>query len=257
MPLITDITSQSYNSYMSLEQADECVLSLNGYYDISSWTALETATSSVSSLVVLNGVATATTTEENGFASGDNVIIDGADNVALNGSHSVLVSSPTTFTFTTLEPDETATGTIIAVDESEKLDNDSVKENLIIGATKDMNNFDFVGALNSSVTSRFNMKWPRSGAYYSNGVQIGSDEIPSFACCYIAERIIEKQAQEKDGSFYDGRLKRQKVGDLEQEFHSATTSTTIKNNLKNNSSFECIRAYVINASRNMRFLTRA
>ncbi len=176
MALVTDFTSPDYDSYLTLAKVETCMTALDGFYNITSWTALT----------------------------------------------------------------------------------DPIKENLILGATQNFNKFEFFGAISQSINSPFNMKWPRSEAFYTNGVGIENDEIPEFICCYIPERIIELQAQVQDGSFYDGRISKQKVGSLEQSFQNPRDSRLLKSTLRNNPSFKCISDYVLGGARsNMRYLTRA
>lgn len=257
MALDTDFTSSGYDSYLTLDEVNACVATLDGCYDISKWTALDTPALTVMSLVVVSLVATVTTAAAHGFVTGDSVLIEGADNVNLNGTFTVTVTSTTEFTYVTAEADETATGTITATDATLKASNDAIKENLIKGATRDMNMFLFLGVISNAIISPFNMKWPRTDAFYVNGVKIGNTEIPEFICCYIAERIIEKQAQKKNGSFYNGRIKKSKVGELETEFQNPRDSRLLKSTIRSNPSFDCVRPYVLNSSNNMRFLTRA
>lgn len=131
------------------------------------------------------------------------------------------------------------------------------KENLTLGAVNDLNMFDFIGSVNSSIVSPFNMKWPRQDTMYVNGVTIGNTEIPIFILQYLAERVIEKLANPISGKFDTGGVKRQKLGDLEQEFFSPYDKRYGKSTLKKFPSFEIIRPYTTNSANNMRYLMRA
>jgi len=244
-------TSSTYNSYVpTAADMDAYMESLEGFYDISNWTAL-TSISSVSSIVVLSGVATATS-ENHGRSNGDIVLIEGANPSELDGSKTITVIDSNTFTYASASPDGTATGVITF-----SYSDDKTKENLILGATRDANMFDYVGALNNQVISPYDMKWPRSGAQYSNGVNIANNEIPAFIFDYLAKRIVEKQTQISDGSYYDGRVKREKLGELEREFHNPRDSRLLKKSLAKQESFQCIAPYVVNAGGNMRYVARA
>lgn len=132
-----------------------------------------------------------------------------------------------------------------------------VKENVILAATNDMNKFEFTGQLNQGVISSSDMKFPRKGVAYTNGVAIAETDFPSFVLKYIAIRILERLANVSNGAYNDGRIKRQKLGDLEQEFFSPAESRVSKNTLRRNASFEEIKPYVTNSSANMRYLVRA
>jgi hypothetical protein len=134
---------------------------------------------------------------------------------------------------------------------------DTQKENIMHGATADFNSFCFQGLINPSINSPYNMQFPRSGLEYQNGVAIGASDIPLFAKDYIAERVLEKNANIKTGEFYDGRIKRNKLGKLEQEFHNPRDSNTRVNTLRSASSFTKINYYVCGLSGNFRYVQRA
>ncbi|MCH9735864.1 MAG: hypothetical protein K0U78_15150 [Actinomycetia bacterium] len=131
------------------------------------------------------------------------------------------------------------------------------KENLMHGATADFNAFCYLGTINNSISSPYNMKFPRSGVYYQNGVSIGNTETPIFAKAYIAERVLEKNANIETGKFYDGRIKKNKLGKLEQEFHNPRDSRILRNTLRSASSFSNIRPYITGLSGNFRYVQRA
>lgn len=132
-----------------------------------------------------------------------------------------------------------------------------VKENLIIQATNDLNSFDFIGELNKSVVSPNNMRWPRKDAFYENGVSIAFGEIPNFVLKYLSIRVLESLANVQTGAYDSNKVKRQKLGDLEQEFFSPGERRTLKNTIKKNPSFEIIKPYVTSQSGSMRYLQRA
>ena len=66
---------------------------------------------------------------------------------------------------------------------------DTEKEGIIKQATKDLNSFSFVGALNDSILT--DMLWPRSNALYANGLEIDETVIPQFVKDYITLRVLE------------------------------------------------------------------
>lgn len=133
---------------------------------------------------------------------------------------------------------------------------DIQKENVANGATVDMNTFSFVGEINPLIVSPYNMKFPRTDISYPNGVAISGDEIPVFVLNYVAERSLEKLANKNTGKFYDGRIKKNTLGKLSQEFNSPRDSMLIKNTLKNYSSFSNISPYVIGLSSGFRYVMR-
>lgn len=133
---------------------------------------------------------------------------------------------------------------------------DQQKENIMFGANEDLNSFCFVGRINQSIISQYNMQFPRSDLVYQNGVSIASNEIPLFVLNYIAERSLEKNANVQTGEFYDGRIKRNKLGKLEQEFQNPRDSRLLQNTLRNASSFSNISAYVIGLTGGFRYVTR-
>lgn len=134
---------------------------------------------------------------------------------------------------------------------------DAQKENIMHGAIADLNSFCFNGAVNGSINSPYNMKFPRTGIDYQNGVSIGSADTPIFVKEYIAERVLEKNANIKDGSFYDGRIKKNVLGKLSQEFHNPRDTTILVNTLRKASSFTRINYYVCGLSGNFKYVQRA
>lgn len=68
----------------------------------------------ITSLTVSSGIATATVSSGSSFEAGAIVLLAGATPAALNGEARVLTSTSTTFTFATEAPDGSATGTITA-----------------------------------------------------------------------------------------------------------------------------------------------
>lgn len=102
---------------------------------------------------------------------------------------------------------------------------DVQKESLILAATRDANTFCFPGDLSSAVKT--NMAWPRRGAYYTNGVAIPENTIPKEMGDYIAYRVCER-IDNQDGSASSAaqNIKRQKLGDLEQEFFQTTDGSS-------------------------------
>lgn len=134
---------------------------------------------------------------------------------------------------------------------------DTQKENIMHGAIADLNSFCFMGKVNSSINSPYNMKFPRVGMEYQNGVSIDSAETPIFVKEYIAERVLEKNANIKNGAFYDGKIKKYKLGKLSQEFHNPKDSKTLVNTLRKASSFTRINYYVCGLSGNFKYVQRA
>lgn len=246
-------TSPTYNSYYpDISSVDAAIAGLAGAYDISRWEALET-TITVSSLTVVAGVATVVTPISHGYLSGQEILISGAIPAGLNGLQTITVTSATEFTYGTLEPDVVATGVITST-----YSDDVTKENLILAATKDLNSFDFLGAINPGIISPNNMKFPRLNLYYPNGVKIGDTEIPPCVLDYIAIRITERLANVESGQIYDGRIKRQRIGKLEQEFHNPKDTIVIGTSLNNYPSYQCIADYIsgISANGNIKYVKR-
>lgn len=134
---------------------------------------------------------------------------------------------------------------------------DTQKENIMHGATADFNNFCYLGTVNSSIISPYNMRFPRSNIEYQNGVEIGSEEIPLFAQEYIAERVIEKLANVQTGEFYNGRIKKNTLGKLSQEFHNPRDSRILQNTLRSASSFTNISPYITGLVGNFKYVQRA
>jgi len=134
---------------------------------------------------------------------------------------------------------------------------DLQKENIMHGATDDFNKFCYLGTINPSINSPYNMRFPRSSIEYQNGVDIGSTEIPLFAQEYIAERVIEKLANVQTGEFYDGRIKKNQLGKLSQEFHNPRDSRILQNTLRSASSFKNISPYITGLVGNFRYVQRA
>jgi hypothetical protein len=231
--------SPTYNSYYAdIAAVNAAIIGLNGVYDISKWEALET-TISVSTLVVVSNVATVTTLVPHNYLTGQEILISGAIPNGLNGLQTVTVISTTEFTYPTLEADVSATGVITST-----YSDDVTKENLILAATKDCNSFNFLGATNQSINSPFNMQFPRSGLTYSNGVSIPSTEVPQCIFDYVAIRITERLANLETGVIYNGAIKRQKVGKLEQEFHNPKDVLLVSDSLEQYPSFQCLKDFV-------------
>ncbi len=59
------------------------------------------------------------------------------------------------------------------------------------------------------------------------------------------------------GEFYDGRIKRNKLGKLEQEFHNPRDSRILQNTIRSASSFSNISPYVTGLVGNFRYVQRA
>lgn len=135
--------------------------------------------------------------------------------------------------------------------------NTTQRQNIMFGATSDLNSFCYTGSLNGSVNSAFNMRFPRSGMTYQNGVSIPSNEIPEFVKDYIAQRVLEKSANVETGKFYNGRIKKQKLGKLEQEFQNPRDSIIIKNTKSSAKSYVIISPYVTGLTGNFRYVLRA
>lgn len=131
------------------------------------------------------------------------------------------------------------------------------QENIMHGATADLNTFCYLGDVNSGIISPYNMRFPRTSMEYQNGVDIGGTEIPLFVQNYIAERVLEKNANIETGAFYDGRIKKNKLGKLEQEFHNPRDSRILQNTLRSASSFANISPYVTGLVGNFRYVQRA
>jgi subtilisin-like proprotein convertase family protein len=75
------------------------------------------STVAVTSIDIVNSIATVTTSAQHGFSTGDVVTITGASPAAYDGSFTITVTGPTTFTYnisTTPLPTGPATGTILA-----------------------------------------------------------------------------------------------------------------------------------------------
>ena len=135
----------------------------------------------------------------------------------------------------------------------------SQKENVILRATVNANSFCYYGTTSSIVISTNNMMWPRTGLLYANGVSIGSSEIPTFMMQYIAERcteILEFGPTDANNITVPGKVKRQKVGSLEQEFFSPGEMTANTLSLSDFASFALIKPYVCRKG-NVIFLQRA
>ena len=64
------------------------------------------------------------------------------------------------------------------------------KENLIKYATRELNRFDFVGAVSGDIVAG-DMKWPRTGVYYGNRVVVSSNAILDFVKRFTAYRVVE------------------------------------------------------------------
>ena len=232
-------TSPNYNSYYAdIAEVNAAIIGLNGVYNISKWEALET-TIPVLSIVVFSNVATVITTISHGYKTGQEILIEGANPISLNGLQTITVISPTEFTYAIVEADLTATGVI----ESTYSD-DVTKENLINAATSDLNSFNFNGSANKSIISPFNMQFPRSGLFYQNGITVSSTEIPKCVLDYIAIRITERLANLESGVIYDGKIKKQKVGKLEQEFNTPREVLLVGKGLNKYQSFQCIKEWV-------------
>lgn len=133
---------------------------------------------------------------------------------------------------------------------------DIQKTNLMFGANDDLNSFCFAGIINGGIQSPFNMKFPRNNLRYSNGVVISGTEIPMFVTSYVAERSLEKNANIQTGEFYDGRIKRNKLGKLEQEFQNPRDSRILRNTLRAASSFSNIAPYVIGLASGFSYVVR-
>ena len=139
------------------------------------------------------------------------------------------------------------------------LDNDLIKENLIIRSVDDFNSFCFLGTLNGSVLSPFNMMFPRSGLSYNNGVSIGETDFPPFLLEYISRRCIERLEYDENEIASKGsstNVKKQKVGSLEQEFFSPSEAQFTVVSLRKMPSFAYIKPYIVNSSSSMRFVQR-
>lgn len=135
---------------------------------------------------------------------------------------------------------------------------DAAKEQLMINATDEVNSFCFLGSISPSISSPFNMMFPRSGLSYSNGVSISSTSIPEFIKNYIAMRSIELLANQQTGVFYDGTVKRNKVGDLEQEFHNPKDSRILVNLRTNAKSYSLLTPYLAGISSSLfKYVQRA
>ena len=63
------------------------------------------------------------------------------------------------------------------------------KEGLIKRSTSDLNSFQYLGELNSSIQT--DMQWPREGTYYLNDKPISYSAVPSFIRMYIVNRCLE------------------------------------------------------------------
>lgn len=149
----------------------------------------------------------------------------------------------------------------INISKWENLNSDIEKENVAARATKDINSFVFIGALNGSIISPFNMTWPRSGALYQNGVEIGDSETPQFVLEYIAWHSVELLDYNADQIKFLTRnkdVKSQKIGSLRKEFFQPDGINYNKIDLKDMPSYECIQPYIeIGSSDNLRYLIRA
>lgn len=138
---------------------------------------------------------------------------------------------------------------------------DTEKEDLTIKSTDDLNSFQFCGALNASVISPNNMQWPRSGTQYTNGVAINTTEIPVFVQKYVANRNLEVLnfgPDQANSLTVPNKVKRQKLGGLEQEFFGAKELTANVLSLNDFSSYDIIKQYVKNSiGGNLKHLIRA
>ncbi len=136
---------------------------------------------------------------------------------------------------------------------------DNNKINVILRATDNSNSFCYLGSTNTSIISPENMMWPRSGVTYANGAPLPPTEIPVFMKEYIAERcteILEFGPTDANNLTVPDKVKKQKVGSLEQEFFSPGEMTANTLTLKDFASYRTIKPYVCNSS-NAIFLKRA
>jgi hypothetical protein len=124
------------------------------------------------------------------------------------------------------------------------LQSDTQKENLILASVKDINGYQYLGTLNASVIAP-NMQFPRKGLTYENGVEIANDVIPDCLGDYTAYRVLERIDNQSTSTTSPGQnIKKQKLGDLEQEFFNNRKTEPSTNPIKL-PSFEFIERFII------------
>lgn len=111
-------TKAGYNYYASFA-AVACIGRVDALHDVFlNGDSVYADTTVITALTLTNvgTLATFTTRNAHGLTTGDVVLVEGANELAFNGSHTITVTSPTTFTFVCIEvPSATpATGTITA-----------------------------------------------------------------------------------------------------------------------------------------------
>lgn len=139
------------------------------------------------------------------------------------------------------------------------LDNEKIKENLILRSVDDFNSFCYSGSLTTGVISPYNMMYPRTGVCYKNGIEIVSTTIPPFILEYISRRCIERLEYDENSSASKGtssNVKKQKVGSLEQEFFSPLESGSTEIDLTEMPSYAYIKPYLVNSNKSMSFVYR-
>ena len=126
---------------------------------------------------------------------------------------------------------------------------DEQKESVIITVSQDVNCFDFMGILNSGVTSPFNMKFPRTSLLYTNGLEVPGSQIPEFVKEYVARRSLELLdfgPTQSNNINLPNRVKRIRIeGAIDREFFSPDELNSSTVSLTDFESYRCtLSAYV-------------
>lgn len=136
------------------------------------------------------------------------------------------------------------------------------KENVIAIASSDANKFLYDGSLSGAVKSAFNMKWPRDGAVYTNGLPIPSTETPEFIKSYVAQRCVEILNFNQDKAnkqIINKNVKRKKIDVIDTEYFSDSDSKSRSISVSDYESYKTISDYVVGGgnSGGVIFLERA
>lgn len=136
---------------------------------------------------------------------------------------------------------------------------DPQKENVLLESTVDVNNFCYFGVVNQGIISPFNMQWPRIGAFYNNGVEIGSEEIPFFITDYVIRRSVERLSYDENQSVdkeLNKNVQKQKVGSLEQSFFKPNDIGSFQVKTNKMPSYLIVKPYVCNSVDGLTYLER-
>lgn len=121
------------------------------------------------------------------------------------------------------------------------------KVQTITYVTEEMDNYVYKGVLSSLVVAP-GMQWPRSGVTYQNGLTIPDTVNPAFLLTYIASRSVEVSdnliPRSKTVAL---NIKRQKLGDLEQEYYNRKDAQPSQD-AKKTPSFAILQPYLLTGS---------